>query len=139
MNIKYNSDSELMYIHFYSGVANVQVPTKNKDIAKFVAKNDKHKIIGYEIESTTKNIQQILNKLGLNRKQKLAVAMCFIREKKKKTQKEFSTIIKVSEGTYKSIERAEHNISFDTLDFILNQFEEEEILHHIFLKSKMAI
>lgn len=139
MNIKYNSDSELMYIHFYSGVANVQVPTRNKDISKFVAKNDKEKIIGYEIECTTKNMQQILNKLELNRKQKLAVAMCFIREKKKKTQKEFSTIIKVSEGTYKSIERAEHNISFDTLDFILNQFEDEEILQHIFLKNKMAI
>lgn len=58
--------------------------------------------------------------------------MCFIRENKKKTQKEFSTIINVSEGTYKSIERAEHNISFDTLDVILNQFKDEEILHQVF-------
>ena len=71
-------------------------------------------------------------KLGLNRKQKLAVVMCFIREKQKKTQKDFSTIINVSESTYKSIEKAEHNIAFDTLDIIYSQFPKEEILHEIF-------
>ncbi len=77
-------------------------------------------------------MEYILNKLGLSRKQKLAVGLCFIREKQKKTQKDFSTIINVSESTYKSIEKAEHNISFDTLDIIYNQFPKEEILHEIF-------
>jgi len=77
-------------------------------------------------------MEYVLNKLGLSRKQKLAVGMCFIRERQKKTQKDFSTIINVSESTYKSIEKAEHNINFDTLDIIYNQFPKEEILHAIF-------
>jgi DNA-binding XRE family transcriptional regulator len=121
-----------MYIHFSTGVPNIQMPTSNENIAKFVAKANKEQTIGYEIEDAQNNMDTVLNKLGLNRKQKLAVVMCYIRENKKKTQKEFSTIINVSEGTYKSIERAEHNISFDTLDVILNQFKDEEILHRVF-------
>lgn len=132
MIIKFNNDTGFMYVHFATGVPNIQMPTGNEDIAKFVAKANKDQIIGYEIEDTEKNLNFVLNNIGLNRKQKLAVVMCFIREKKKKTQKEFSTIINVSEGTYKSIERAEHNISFDTLDIILNQFKDEEILHQVF-------
>jgi DNA-binding XRE family transcriptional regulator len=132
MIIKFNSDTGLMYIHFSSGVPNIQMPTKNEDISKFVAKANKEQVIGYEIEAAEANMNFILNKLGLNRKQKLAISMCFIREKQKKTQKEFSTIINVSEGTYKSIERAEHNISFDTLDVIYNQFKSEPVLHQVF-------
>lgn len=132
MIIKYNNHTGLMYIHFSTGVSNIQKATSHEDISKFVAKANKEQIIGYEIEDTPSNIEIVLNKLGLNRKQKLAVVMCFIRENKKKTQKEFSTIINVSEGTYKSIERAEHNISFDTLDIIYNQFKDEKILHEIF-------
>lgn len=132
MIVKYNNDTGLMYIHFSTGVSNIQMPTTNEDIAKFVAKANKDQVIGYEIEDAQNNIKTVLNNLGLNRKQKLAVVMCFIRENKKKTQKEFSTIINVSETTYKSIERAEHNITFDTLDVILNQFKDEDILHQVF-------
>ena len=132
MIVKYNSDTGLMYIHFSSGIANIQMRTSKKDIFKFVAKANKDQIVGYEIEAADKNLDFVLNKLGLNRKQKLAVSMCFIREKQKKTQKEFSTIINVSEGTYKSIERAEHNITFDTLDVIYNQFKGELVLQHVF-------
>ncbi len=132
MIVKFNSDTGLMYIHFSTGVPNIQIPTDNECISKFVAKANKEQIIGYEIEDTQNNLNYILNNLGLSRKQKLAVVMCFIREKKKKTQKELSTIINVSEGTYKSIERAEHNISFDTLEVIYNQFNDEHILQEIF-------
>ncbi len=108
------------------------MPTANDDISKFVAEANKDQIVGYEVEDAENNLTFVLEKLGLNRKQKLAVVMCFIREKKKKTQKDFSTIINVSEGTYKSIERAEHNIAFDTLDIIYNQFKDERILHQVF-------
>lgn len=132
MIVKFNYDTGLMYIHFQTGVPSIQMATDNEDIYKFVAKANKEQIIGYEIEDTEKNILKVLNTFVLNRKQKLAIIMCFIREKRKKTQKEFSTIINVSEGTYKSIERAEHNITFDTLDVIYNQFTNEEILHEIF-------
>lgn len=132
MIVKYNSDTDLMYIHFSSGVPNIQMPTANEDISKFVAKANKEQIIGYEVEAAQENLEFVLNSLGLNRKQKLAIVMCFIREKSKKTQREFSTIINVSEGTYKSIERAEHNISFDTLDIIFNQFKNENVLNYIF-------
>ncbi len=132
MIIKYNSDTDFMYIHFASGVANIQMPTTNEDISKFVSKTNKEKIIGYEIEAVQKNLEFALNELKFNRKQKLAIVMCYLREKQKKTQKEFSTVINVSEGTYKSIERAEHNISFDTLDIIFNQFKDELVLDYVF-------
>lgn len=132
MIIKFNDDTGLMYIHFESGIPSIQMKTANQDIYKFVAKANREQIIGYEVEDAHNNMDYVLSKLGLSRKQKLAVVMCFIREKMKKTQKEFSTIINVSEGTYKSIERAEHNISFDTLDEIFSQFKSEPVLHHIF-------
>lgn len=130
--IKYNDELDLMYIHFFTGVPNIQVQTSDEAISKFVAKSNRQQIVGYEIESASHKMNYILDELGLNRKQKLAVCMCFIREKQKKTQKEFSTIINVSESTYKSIEKAEHNIAFDTLDIIYNQFKKEEVLSHIF-------
>lgn len=130
--VKYNSDTGLMYIHITTGVANIQMPTQNEEISKFVAKANKDQTIGYEIENAPENLDFVLSNLGLSRKQKMAVAMCFIREKKKKTQKEFSTIINVSESTYKSIERAEHNITFDTLDVIYNQFQDEDVLQAVF-------
>lgn len=132
MMIKYNDELDLMYIHFFTGVSNIQVQTNDEAISKFVAKTNRQQIVGYEIESASRKMNYILDELGLNRKQKLAVCMCFIREKQKKTQKEFSTIINVSESTYKSIEKAEHNIAFDTLDIIYNQFKKEEVLSHIF-------
>jgi hypothetical protein len=132
MVIKYNHDTGLMYIHYATGIPNIQVRTGNTEIAKFVAKANREQIVGYEIENTEQNFDFIMNRIGLSRKQKLAVVMCFIREKQKKTQKEFSTIINVSESTYKSIERAEHNINFDTLDVIYNQFNKEPALHGIF-------
>lgn len=132
MIVKYNHDTDLMYIHFFTGVPNIQVRTGNEEIAKFVAKANREQIIGYEIENASANFDLVMKKIGLSRKQKLAVVMCFIREKEKKTQKEFSTIINISESTYKSIERAEHNIQFDTLDVIYNQFSKEPALHVIF-------
>lgn len=132
MIIKYNFETNLMYIHFFSGVSNIQMKTSDEDIFKFVAKANKDQIVGYEIENASEKLDYIMEKFGLNRKQKLAVCMCFIREKQKKTQKEFSTIINVSESTYKSIEKAEHNIAFDTLDIIYNQFKKEDVLHSVF-------
>ena len=132
MMIKYNHETGLMYIHFQTGVPNIQTRTSKSDISKFVAKAQRDQIVGYEIENAATNMDYILNNLGLSRKQKLAVGLCFIREKQKKTQKDFSTIISVSESTYKSIERAEHNISFDTLEIIFDQFPKEKILHGIF-------
>jgi hypothetical protein len=102
MIVKYNHDTGLLYIHFVAGVPNIQVRTGNEQIAKFVAKANRDQIVGYEIENAEPNFEFVMQKIGLNRKQKLAVVMCFIREKGKKTQKEFSTIINVSESTYKS-------------------------------------
>jgi DNA-binding XRE family transcriptional regulator len=132
MLVKYNIETNLLYVHFFTGVPNVQMPTNHPDAAKFVAKSNKDQVIGYEIENASENMSFILEKLGLNRKQKLAIVLCYLREKDKKTQKEFSTIINVSESTYKSLERAEHNIGFDTLDIIYNQFKKEKMLFDIF-------
>ncbi len=97
--------------------------TDKDDIFKFVAKSDKNKIVGYEVENVSNNLGHVLNHLGLNRKQKLAVCLSYIRERQQKTQKEFSVVLGISESTYKSLERAEHNISFDTLDVIYDKFQ----------------
>ncbi len=73
-----------------------------------------------------------MTKLKLNRKQKLAVCLYFIREQEGKTQKEFSANINISESTYMSLERAEHNINFDTLGEIFGKFPNEPILDTVF-------
>lgn len=132
MVVKYNHETGLMYIHLATGVPNIQVKTSHDDVSKFVAKVNRDQIVGYEIENAPENIEYVIKKLGLSRKQALAVVLCFIREKSQKTQKEFSTIINVGESTYKNIERAEHNIGFDTLDVIYNKFSKEPALHAIF-------
>ncbi|MBF0316254.1 MAG: helix-turn-helix domain-containing protein [Oligoflexia bacterium] len=118
MLIKINEHTGLMYLYFSAGVQNIQMPTGNEEVSKFVAKSNKEQIVGYEIENFEKNMNLVLSKLGLSAKQKLAVVLCYIREKSKKTQKEFSQMFNISEGTYKTLEKAEHNISFDTLSLI---------------------
>ena len=131
MIVKYNLETDLMYIHFATGIPNVLVPTDNGNISKFISKKQKN-IIGYEIEEASTVIEHFLSNYDLNRKQKLAVILSFLREKKKKSQKEFSTIISISEGSYKSLERAEHNIGFDTLDKIYNIFPADKMLSKLF-------
>ena len=93
MIVKYNNDTGLMYLHLFSDVPNIQMPTAHGDIGKFVAKANRDQIVGYEIENAEKNLDFLLENFGLNRKQKLAIALCVIRERAKKTQKEFSTVI----------------------------------------------
>lgn len=132
MNIKYNKQTDLMYIHFTSEHSSVLVKTDSNDISKFVSKNDYNYILGYEIEETSKNIIKFLDQYPLNRKQKLAIVMAYLRYKKDKTEKEFSVIINVSEESYKDIEKANHNIGFETIDRILNVFKNEPEINVIF-------
>jgi hypothetical protein len=61
MIVKFNNDTGLMYIHFLRGVPNIQMPTEHKGIAKFVAKDNKDQIIGYEIEETSENLSLALS------------------------------------------------------------------------------
>ncbi|WP_413944599.1 helix-turn-helix domain-containing protein [Bdellovibrio sp. HCB-162] len=115
-------------------VPNTQTRTGHSDVFKFVAKADKTKIIGYEIENASRNLKYILTDLNLNSKQKLAICLYFIREREGKSQKDFAADLNISESTYKSLERAEHNISFDTLDGIFGKFPNEPILENVFHK-----
>lgn len=132
MNLKYLPENDLMYIYFVNDIPNIQTRTAHDEISKFVAKSNKNQIVGFEIENLTKNMKFVLTKLDLTRKQKLALCLLFIRESHSKTQKEFATLLAVSESTYKSIEKAEHNINFDTLDLILETFSKESILEDVF-------
>lgn len=132
MNIKYLPENDLMYIYLATGVPNTQTKTAHEEISKFVAKADKKQVIGYEVESASKNMKYVLTKLDLTRKQKLAVCLFFIRESSGKTQREFSDLLAISESTYKNIEKAEHNINFDTLDVILKKFQKEPIMEDVF-------
>ena len=132
MNLKYLPENDLMYVYLETNVPNIQTRTQHEEVFKFIAKSNKKIIVGYEIENASKNLNYVLTKLSLNRKQKLAVCLYFIREREGKTQKEFSTNLNISESTYKSLERAEHNINFDTLDEIFGKFPHEPILDTVF-------
>ena len=139
MNIKYHKDSDLLYIHFVSGVPNIHVKTKHDDVFKFVSKANRDVIIGYEIENASENMDYILKKLGLSRKQKFALILNLFREGKNMTQKEMAEFLALSESTYKAIERSEHNIGFDTLDVILNQCSSSDKLFSIFSEAAQKL
>lgn len=132
MMVKFSKDIDTLYIHFQTGTANIQVPTDNEDLYKFVLKSDRSKIVGFEVESATANTSLILDQLGLDSKQKLAVILCMAREKYGKTQKDFAEMLKVSESTYKSLEKAEHNIAFDTIAEIYSNLPKEKSLNKVF-------
>lgn len=134
MNLKYLPENDLMYVYLEMNIPNTQTRTEHGEVFRFVAKADKKRIIGYEIENVSKNLEYVLTNLKLNSKQKLAVCLYFIRVREGKTQKEFSTVLNVSESTYKSLEKAEHNINFDTLDGIFGKFPHEPILESVFHK-----
>lgn len=132
MQVKYSKDTDLLYIHLHTGVSNVLIPTDNECISKFVSKKDRSVVVGYEIEEASKNLDEFLSLSPLNSKQKLAVALSYIRNKNHKTQKEFALAFGISEGSYKSLERAEHNITFETLDRIFVVLKNESEIHHVF-------
>ena len=134
MNLKYFVENDLMYIYFEMNVPNIQTKTSHQDIFKFVDKNDKKRVVGFEVESASKNIKYILKNLNLTSKQKLGLCLFFLRERDGKTQKEYCSLLNVSESTYKALEKAEHNISFDTLDEIFEKFPNEGILGTVFEK-----
>ena len=124
-----------MYCYFESNVPNTQTRTKHEEIFKFVSKTDKSKVIGYEIENASKNLNYVLKNLELNSKQKLAICLFYIRERQRKTQSEFSEFLKISLSSYKNLEKAEHNINFDTLEDIFEKFPHEQILETVFQKT----
>jgi uncharacterized protein YuzE len=135
MNLNYLPDSDLLYIYLESNTPNVQARTNHKDIFKFVAKTDKNKIIGYEVEKVSKNLNFVLTKLNLTSKEKLAICLYYIRTNKKNTQEQIADLLQISLSKYKSLEKADHNINFDTLDNIFENFPNESILETVFHKA----
>jgi len=135
MNLKYLVENDLMYIYFESHVPNTQTRTGHEQVFKFVAKADKNKIIGYEVEKASKNLKYVLTKLDLNSKQKLGVCLYFLRERERKTQEQVADILGISLSKYKSLEKADHNINFNTLESIFETFPNESILETIFYKA----
>jgi len=135
MNLKYLPENDLMYIYFESNVPNTQTRKGHKSIFKFVAKSDKNKIVGYEVESVFDNLNTVLTKLNLNSKQKLAVCLYFLRERQGKTQEQIADALEISLSKYKSLEKADHNINFETLDNIFETFPNEPILDTVFQKA----
>lgn len=134
MNLKYLPENDLMYIYFESHVPNTQSRTRREGVFKFVAKADKDRVVGFEIEKVSENINYILSKLGLSSKQKLAICLYFIRQREGKTQEQIASILNISLSKYKSLEKADHNINFDTLESIFETFHNESILETVFHK-----
>lgn len=73
MMIKYIKEADLLYIHFATGIPNIQVQTEHEDINKFVSKKDKNYVIGYEVEDVSKNFDLFLENFPLSSDQKLAL------------------------------------------------------------------
>jgi DNA-directed RNA polymerase specialized sigma subunit len=124
-----------MYIYFENNIPNTQARTGHEGIYKFVAKANKNKIVGYEIENISLNLNYVLTKLGLSSKQKLAICLYFLRERKGKTQEQIADVLEISLSKYKSLEKADHNINFDTLESIFETFPNEPILDTVFHKA----
>ena len=61
-------------------------------------------------------------KFNLSRKQILAVGMYFIRLSQGLSQEAMAKEINVSLSTYKNLEKAEQNLSFDTFEAINEKF-----------------
>ena len=135
MNLKYWPENDLMYIYFESNVPNTQTRTSHKSIFKFIAKSDKNKIVGYEVENVFGNLNTVLTKLNLNSKQKLAICLYFLRERQGKTQEQIADALEISLSKYKSLEKADHNINFETLNNIFETFPNEPILDTVFQKA----
>lgn len=135
MNLKYLSENDLMYIYFESHVPNTQTRTSREGLFKFVAKADKSKIVGFEIENVAANLNYVLTKLDLNSKQKLAICLYFLREREGKTQEQIAGLLGISLSKYKSLEKADHNINFDTLDRIFDLFSDDLNLKSVFSKA----
>ena len=135
MNLKYLSENDLMYIYFESNVPNTQTRTGHEGVFKFAAKADKSKIVGYEVENVSENLNYVLTKLNLNSKQKLAICLYFLRERQGKTQEQIADSLDISLSKYKSLEKADHNINFDTLESIFETFPNEPILDTVFHKA----
>jgi uncharacterized protein YuzE len=135
MNLKYLPENDLMYIYFESSVPNIQTRTGHEGVFKFVAKADKNKIVGFEVEDVSANLNYVLTKLDLNSKQKLAICLYYLREKQRKTQEQIADALEISLSKYKSLEKADHNINFDTLECIFATFPNEPILDTVFHKA----
>lgn len=135
MNLNYLPDIDLLYIYLESNTPNIQTRTSHDGIFKFVAKADKNKIIGYEVEKASKNLNYVLTKFSLSSKEKLAICLYYIRLNKKNTQEQMADRLQISLSKYKSLEKADHNINFDTLDSIFENFPNESILETVFYKA----
>lgn len=135
MNLKYLPTNDLLYIYFENNVPNTQSRTSLDGVFKFVAKADKKKVVGYEVENVSKQLTHVLTRLGLSSKQKLAVCLYFIRERSGKTQEQMAVALDISLSKYKCLEKADHNINFDTLESIFETFPNEAILDTVFHRA----
>jgi len=135
MQVKYSKDTDFMYIHFKKGIPNILTQTSHEEINRFVSKKDPSTVVGYEVEEASKNLETLFANYSFSAKERLAVLVCFIRELRGETQKQFSTLLDLSESKYKSIENGEHNIGFDTVERIYNVFNGHKELSLIFEKN----
>ena len=123
MNLKYMPEIDTIYIYLDSKTAKILIPFEGDErIGKFVDKASRKKTCGYEIEGAKENLLNSLVKLDLSLKQILAIGVYFIRISNGLTQEEMASEIQVSLSTYKNLEKAEQNISIDTVELINKKY-----------------
>lgn len=125
MNLKYMVEMNTIYIYLDSETPKIMVPSSFDDrVGVFVDKKTKKKICGYEVEEASKSLLSNLKNLELNLKQILAIGLYFMRISKDLSQEAMAKEINVSLSTYKNLEKAQQNLSFDTFETINQKFPE---------------
>lgn len=123
MNLKYMAEMDTLYIYMDSETPKILVPSDLSDyVGVFVDKATRKKVCGYEIESASTHFVETLVKLKLPLKELLAIVVYFQRMTVGRSQEFMANEIDVSLSTYKNVEKAEQNLSIDTLETINNKF-----------------
>jgi uncharacterized protein YuzE len=123
MNLKYMPEMDTLYIYLEADIPKIMIPSDiDERVGIFVDKKTKKTLCGYEIEGAKDFLFSNLNKLELSLKQKIAVGLYFIRILKGLSQETMANEINVSLSTYKYLEKAENNLTFDTFEMINSKF-----------------
>ena len=123
MNLKYMPEIDTLYIYLDSKTPKILIESKiDERIGVFVDKKTMKKKCGYEIENASQTLFKNIYHLELNLRETLGLMLYFTRIINTKSQESMANEINVSLSTYKSLEKADQNFSFDIFENINNKF-----------------
>ena len=123
MNLKYLPEIDTLYIYQDSRTPKILIQSKfDETVGIFVDKKTMKKKCGYEIENASHSLFKNIYHLELGLKETLGLVLYFTRVLNAQSQESMAKEINVSLSTYKSLEKAEQNLSFDIFETINRKF-----------------